>query len=304
MPKKTIKDKVLLALTELNKKVVPLDVTQYLREKEVSFSETKKGLRGQVCDTLWHLWKDGCIKKDGDYYYHNDFKEDNEEESSDNNSSSFHERDLHPLLIAYLERRGIFSKTIYHERSSQGDKGQTWVHPDIVGVKFATFKKNSTKDILRSTNIEESYDVYSYELKVRIDSDNNLKKFFFQALSNSSWANYGYLVAFEINPDRMEELERLSTMFGIGVIQLSPDTAKTKVIFPSTKRRIDFRSIDKLSEINLEFEQFIKDVEGIITEKDDNKYQKLLNDFIANTCDEVMTDEQLRKYCSDKNISA
>lgn len=124
------------------------------------------------------------------------------------------------------------------------------------------------------------------------------------SLSNSSWANYGYLVALEINPDRMEELERLSTMFGIGVIQLSPETTKTKVIFPSTKRRLDFRSIDKLSEINTEFEQFIKDVEGIITEKDDNKYQKLLNDFIANTCDEVMTDEQLRKYTSDKNISA
>ena len=133
MPKKTIKDKVLLALAELNKKVVPLDVTQYLRGKEVSFSETKKGLCGQVCDTLWHLWKDGCIKKDGDYYYHNDFKEDNEEESSDNNSSSFHERDLHPLLIAYLERRGIFSKTIYHERSSQGDKGQTIAKPLVSG---------------------------------------------------------------------------------------------------------------------------------------------------------------------------
>ena len=52
----------------------------------------------------------------------------------------------------------------------------------------------------------------------------------------------------------MEEHEHLCTMFGIGVIQLSPDTAKTKVIFPSTKRRINFRSIDKLSEINLEFE--------------------------------------------------
>lgn len=302
MSKSTIKKSVLSALTELNKKAVPLDVTQYLRDKGVSFNETKKGLGAQVSDTLWHLWKDGSIKKDGDYYFHNNYKEEEDNESSEDIPSSFHERDLHPLLVAYLERRGIHSKTIYHERSSQGDKGQTWVHPDIVGVKFATFKKNSTKDILRSTNVEESYDVYSYELKLKIDTDNNLKKYFFQALSNSSWANYGYLVAYEINPDRMEELERLSTMFGIGVIQLSPDTTKTKIIFPSTKRRIDFRSIDKLSEINIEFEQFIKDVEGIITEKDDNKYQKLLNDFIANTCDEVVTDEQLKKYCSEKNI--
>lgn len=303
MSKSKIKDSVQSALKELNKKVVPIDVTQYLRDKGISFNVTKKGLGAQVSDTLWHLWKDGSICKDGDYYFHKDFKAESEDgESSEDNTSSFHERDLHPLLVAYLERRGISSKTIYHERSNQGDKGQTWVHPDIVGVKFATFKKNSTKDILRSTNVEESYDVYSYELKIRIDTDNNLKKYFFQALSNSSWANYGYLVALEINPDRMEELERLSTMFGIGVIQLSPETTKTKVIFPSTKRRLDFRSIDKLSEINTEFEQFIKDVEGIITEKDDNKYQKLLNDFITNTCDEVMTDDQLAKYCKDKKV--
>lgn len=300
MPKDKIRDKILSALNAIKKKAVPLDVTQYLRDNGVSFKETKKGLGAQVSDSLWHLWKDGIIDKDGDYYFPKDFKA--TLESLEDNASSFHERDLHPLLVTYLERRGISSKTIYHEKSSQGDKGQTWVHPDIVGVKFATFKKNSTKDFLRSTNVEESYDIYSYELKIRIDTDNNLKKYFFQALSNSSWSNYGYLVAFEINPDRMEELERLSSMFGIGVIQLSPETSKTKVIFPSTKRKIDFRSIDKLSEINTEFEQFIKDVEGIITEKDDNKYQKLLNDFISNTCDDVLTDDQLSKYCSDKKI--
>ena len=300
----TIKESVLKALIELNKKVVPLDVTQYLRDKGICFNETKKGLGAQVSDTLWHLWKDGSIKKDGDYYFPNNLKKYEEVESSENVSSSFHERDLHPLLVAYLEKRGIHSKTIYHEKSNQGDKGQTWLHPDVVGVKFAMFKKNSTKDILRSTNIEESFDIYSYELKIKIDTDNNLKKYFFQALSNSSWANYGYLVALEINPDRMEELERLSSMFGIGVIQLSTNASNSKVVFPSTKRKIDFRSIDKLSEINAEFEQFIKDIEGIITEKDDNKYQKLENAFITNTCDKVMTDDQLCKYCLDKNISA
>lgn len=288
---------ILSALKELNKKVVPLEVTQYLRDKGIHFKPTKKSFGGQVSDTLWKLRKKGCIYKDGDYYFHKDFKDAPADgELSEDNTFSFHERDLHPFLVAYLERRGIYSKTIRHERSNQGDKGQTWVHPDIIGVKFATFKKNSTKDILRSTNVEESYDIFSYELKIKIDTDNNLKKYFFQALSNSSWANYGYLVALEINQDRMEELERLSTMFGIGVILISPETAKTKMIFPSTKRRLDFRSIDKLSEINTEFEQFIKDIEGIISEKDDNKYQKLLNDFIANTCDNVLTDEQLKKH--------
>lgn len=297
-------DQILEALKELNKKVVPLEVTEYLRHCGKSFNETKKGLGAQVSDTLWHLWQKKVILKDGDYYYHKDFKEDTGQDDFSNESTSyFHERDLHPLLVAYLERRGIFSKTIYHERSSQGDKGQTWIHPDIVGVKFATFKKNSTKDFLRSNNVEESYDIYSYELKIKIDTDNNLKKYFFQALSNSNWANYGYLVALEINPDRLEELERLSNMFGIGVIQLSPNISKTKILFPSTKRKINFKSIDKLSDINSDFEQFIIDIEGLITEKNIDKYHKLQKDFISNSCDNVMTDEQLKNYCEEKKIA-
>ena len=38
------------------------------------------------------------------------------------------------------------------------------------------------------------------------------------ALSNSSWANYGYLVTFEINEDLDEEMKLLNNAFGIGII--------------------------------------------------------------------------------------
>ena len=50
----------------------------------------------------------------------------------------------------------------------------------------------------------------------------NYREFFFQAVSNSSWANEGYLVAAEIIQDDelLSELECLSIAFGIGIIQL------------------------------------------------------------------------------------
>ena len=44
---------------------------------------------------------------------------------------------------------------------------------------------------------------------------------FLPALSNSSWANYGYLVTFEINKDLDEEMKLLNNAFGIGIILIS-----------------------------------------------------------------------------------
>lgn len=60
-------------------------------------------------------------------------------------------------------------------------------------------------------------------------------KSIFQALSNSSWANYGYLVVFDINEDVMEEMERLNRSFGIGIIKLSPYSDDTTELFSARK---------------------------------------------------------------------
>lgn len=49
-------------------------------------------------------------------------------------------------------------------------------------------------------------------------------------VSRKVLANYGYLVAFEINEEVMEEIERLNRSFGIGVILLSPYTGETKCL--------------------------------------------------------------------------
>ena len=71
--------------------------------------------------------------------------------------------------------------------------------------------------MLKATEPKETVHIYSYELKKKIESDYQLKQCYFQALSNSSWANYGYLVTFEINEDLDEEMKRLNNAFGIGI---------------------------------------------------------------------------------------
>lgn len=59
----------------------------------------------------------------------------------------------------------------------------------------------------------------------------NLKECYFQAVSNSSFANEGYLVVFEEFDDEiLEELIRLNASFGIGVIKLESSTAESRTL--------------------------------------------------------------------------
>ncbi len=53
---------------------------------------------------------------------------------------SFNERDLHPLLVKFLDKDSNFKlrcKTIYHRKCLKDKKGKCeWNYPDIVGVYF------------------------------------------------------------------------------------------------------------------------------------------------------------------------
>ena len=213
----------------------------------------------------------------------------------------YKERSLHKLLATYLLKRNILSKTIFHESSSRADQAQKWVHPDMVGVEFNEFQEFATRSLLKAAESKEYMDLYSYELKRTIENDHQLKEYFFQALSNSSWANYGYLVAFEINEDIMEEMERLNRSFGIGVIKLSPYQDDTTILFPARKNELDYYTIDKLCRINQDFKDFITKTTKVITAQTD-----VLEDVkggLQRYCDKgLASDDEVISYCKENHI--
>lgn len=215
----------------------------------------------------------------------------------------FQERDLHKLFIEYLNSIGIRSKTIFHEKSKNGnDDAQKWIHPDIVSVKFLDFKTEASIRLLKTLDKKDSVNIFSYELKKEISNDYELKKSFFQAVSNSSWANYGYLVAFDFNTSLLySEMERLNKAFGIGFIKINPDPYLSKEILPAQFRTLDYQTIDKLCNINSDFEKFIENIEKILT-AEDRYVQALKNDFFE-FCDELFKNEDdIKQYCQNKNI--
>ena len=214
---------------------------------------------------------------------------------------TYKERSLHRLLSNYLLAQNILSKTIFHESSNKSDQSQKWVHPDMVGVAFNEFQDPATRSLLKAAETKEYIDLYSYELKRTIDNDHQLKEYFFQALSNSSWANYGYLVALEITEDLMEEMARLNRSFGIGVIKLSPYKDDTQVLFPARKNELDYYTIDKLCRINKDFKSFIVKTTKVINSQTDvlEEVKKGLQDF----CDKgFRSDDEILKYCNENHI--
>ena len=215
---------------------------------------------------------------------------------------SYNERDLHRLLSSYLKNTKIYSKTIFHEQSKYGkDNNQIWTHPDMVGVKFLNLQTKVSQNFLKSINRVDTFKLSSYELKKEINSDTELKKAYFQAVSNSSWANYGYLVAFEFSDSLSDEMERLNQSFGIGIIELNANPYQSKILFPAIYKDLDFKTIDKLCKINKEFEQFIEQTDRLMTAQE--RYYKSTEKELDEFCDGYFeNDSEIEKYCKDKNI--
>lgn len=212
----------------------------------------------------------------------------------------FDERSLHKIFCSFLRTRNIYAKTIFHEKSTtKGDNAQKWVHPDIVGVQFEEYKNDSTLSLLKATEPKESIHIYSYELKRKIESDYQLKQYYFQALSNSSWANFGYLVAFEINEDLDEEMARLNNAFGIGVIQMQVDG--TKILYPAKEKALDYNTIEKLNNLNKDFCEFIGKLSKVIKASKDYTADALAS--FEGICDKIfLSDEEQDAYCREHNI--
>ncbi len=208
------------------------------------------------------------------------------------NTLKLREDELHKHMTyfayTYLER--VYTKTIRHQTSNRQDKYKEWIHPDMVGVSFPV--DSWAKELIELSKEMGLLPIklYSFELKIELTSS-NLREYFFQAVSNSSWAHEGYLAVAKLEQDNdfLQELKRLTNSFGIGVIRLdiiNPDDSEI-VIPAKSKEMLDWDTINKLCNVNADFRGFI---EGV---KDNAKISKIQKDLY----DEVLdADEIMIKY--------
>ena len=185
--------------------------------------------------------------------------------SNSSNNKPFDEKDMYKPFIEYIKKKfSCQAKRI--EETSTSIKGELeWTQPDIVGVNIPNFD-NETENLIKNLQVYQC-NIYSFELKKEL-TNSNLKKSYFQAVSNSSWASEGYLVVAKIDLNHLEEeLIRLNNSFGIGIIEFNmqnPNESKI-ILSAKSKEELDWKTIDKLVKSNTDFEEFIKGINYIIS---------------------------------------
>lgn len=179
-------------------------------------------------------------------------------------SPSFNEHDLYPLLMEYLHKdlklycQRIDEKT---SKNSYGNGGNRWLHPDIVALEPLDQHWDAVvKDCVRHGN-GSSVRLWSFEVKKHL-TRSNVRECFFQAVSNSTWANLGYLVIGSMSNDVEDELQMLASLHGIGVLLLNTDSLfDSEILIPARLRaEVDWQSVNRIVRENQDFHRFIEQV--------------------------------------------
>jgi len=266
-----------LANEVLNRK--PVDVEE--KRKNSGFKTMEDCLSQLVAEI--GASKNAIIKKDfhvrlteerpRKYLYDLNITKENETIIPESAATVFQDNDdeyaLYPKLCAFLySNNNIYPKRIDEKTSSnnKGKKGNIWLHPDIVGLEFlASNYDEHIREFMNNVAPIEKIALYSYEVKISL-TKSNVRECFVQAATNSSWSNFGYLVASEINEDVMDECKLLANQFGIGLIRLDTEdpTENSNIVIQAQRKNLNWQTIDRIYKENKDFKVFIKYVNNSI----------------------------------------
>lgn len=171
------------------------------------------------------------------------------------------EEPLYPILIEYLQERGLHAERINEKRSTKADKGKNkHRHPDVVAVQTVISNKkfhSAVKSMADNSNLEKAK-LWSFEVKEKLNIG-NVRESFHQTVANSVWANYAYLCAGTIEASAKEELRILTKAYGIGVIDINvDDPVKSEIYIEAKEKGVDLELCNELAKENPEFADFIQ----------------------------------------------
>jgi hypothetical protein len=196
---------------------------------------------------------------------------------------SIGEAETYPLLKEFLEiEKGLAALRIDERRSSgkRGSGSGHWLHPDLVAIEDLSqgWVSRETK-ALNKFYKSDSIRIWAFEVK-RSLSVGNARSSYFQAVSNSGWANFGYLVATSIDEKAFEEIEVLFGVHGIGLMKLDvEEPLNSQILIPSRERpKLDWNSADRLADENPDFAKFLKALETLHLTNDFEMMKSLLKD--------------------------
>jgi uncharacterized protein len=170
------------------------------------------------------------------------------------------EHALYEPVASFLRAEfGAYAMRIDEKTASnkKGPNANKWLYPDLCAMESLISGLDAeVLSLVSLTGAEKAY-LYSVEVKVLLNTS-NVREAFFQAVSNSSWANHGYLVAAQIDGKVMDELRMLHGLHGIGVIRLDlEDPLESQVLIPARfNEQVDWETFNRLTVENADFRSF------------------------------------------------
>lgn len=178
--------------------------------------------------------------------------------------SKVSEYDLYPLLCRYLHLElALYPKRIDEKRSSNrvGLNGNKWLFPDLVAMEdIGAEWEREIRACVQQVGAQRAR-LWSFEVKLLLNRS-NVREVWFQTVSNSSWANFGYLVAADVQESAMKEVRLLAASYGIGLIRLNcEDPSESEILIPARERLdIDWDACNRLAQENVDFRNFVSGV--------------------------------------------
>ncbi|MFT8431549.1 hypothetical protein [Acetobacter orientalis] len=173
------------------------------------------------------------------------------------------EAHLYPRLGQFLSIDSeLYTQRIDEKRSSnkRGPHGNHWLYPDLVA--FEDLTRHWASSIIKNCVTEvraRRFRLWSFEVKILLNRS-NVREAYFQTVSNSSWANFAYLAANEIEgPETLKELRILNALHGVGLIRIDKnDPSESEILIPARERlEIDWTNCDRLASENTDFSSVI-----------------------------------------------
>ncbi len=176
-------------------------------------------------------------------------------------NTEYTEHDLYPMLSEFLWREfSLYSKRIDEKRArnSYGAGGNRWLFPDLIALEDLSSEWHEEIKQCVNQMADRKTKLWSFEVKKLINRS-NVREAYFQAVSNSSWANFGYLVTAEIQGAE-KEVRMLAGLHGIGLIKLEVESpADSEIIIPAREHiDVDWNVANRLAEENYDFRECVK----------------------------------------------
>lgn len=152
----------------------------------------------------------------------------------------FRSNDIRALRVSFLlAEYNVHAFRVDERKSSNaGSSGSNqWLYPDIVGLESLALGLNLEVAEAIKVSSDRKVKLWSLEIKVLLNRS-NVREAYYQAVSNSSWANLGYLVAAQIEGlGTLQEVRILYGMHGIGLIKLDKhNPAESEILIPARER--------------------------------------------------------------------